>query len=168
LRLNKIISQINKYYPPEEKIPSFIGEFQPGYLYGNVKIHKPNNPLRPIISQIPTVTYPVAKYLCKILTPYVPNDFNIASSREFIDNVTSTNSTNYIASLDVENLFTNVPVHDTINIILNTAYADNVSPLKIPKNLLKSILEICTTQAPFISPNGKLYNQIDGIAMGSP
>ena len=43
-----------------------------------------------------------------------------------------------------------------------------MSPIKIPKNLLKSILEICSTEAPFYSPTGKLYKQVDGIAVGSP
>ena len=42
-----------------------------------------------------------------------------------------------------------------------------MSPIKFPKNLLKHLLEICTTEAPFYSPTGKLYKQIDGIAMGS-
>ena len=35
-----------------DKLNKIIGEFEPGYIYGNVKIHKSNNPLRPIISQL--------------------------------------------------------------------------------------------------------------------
>ena len=33
------------------------GDYKPGYIYGNAKIHKEHNPLRPIISQVPTPTY---------------------------------------------------------------------------------------------------------------
>ena len=73
-----------------------------------------------------------------------------------------------IASLDVESLFTNVPVKDTIDIILNKIYNSDINPLDIPRNLLKKLLEICTMEAPFLSPDNKLYKQIDGVAMGSP
>ena len=30
------------------------------------------------------------------------------------------------------------------------------------------MLRVCTTEAPFRSPEGKLFQQIDGVAMGSP
>ena len=30
------------------------------------------------------------------------------------------------------------------------------------------MLELCTEKSPFISPNGNLYLQIEGVAMGSP
>lgn len=38
-------------------------------FYGLIKIHKPNNPIRPIVSFIGTPTYQLAKHLSKILTP---------------------------------------------------------------------------------------------------
>jgi len=38
-----------------------VGEDKPGCLYGNVKVNKDGNPLRPIISQVPTPTYELAK-----------------------------------------------------------------------------------------------------------
>jgi len=166
-RLNKLINQINSLIP-DNKISKLAGEYKPGYIYGNVKTHKENNPLRPIISQIPTVTYPIAKFLKTVLTPYTPNDYTIKSSFELLDILKNNEPDKFIGSLDVESLFTNVPVKDTINIILNTVYNSNMNPLNIPKNILKSLLEICTTEAPFLSPDGKLYKQIDGVAMGSP
>ena len=49
-----------------------IGDYKPGYLYGNVKIHKEGNPLRPIISQVPTPTYEIAKQVNKLVSPYIP------------------------------------------------------------------------------------------------
>ena len=45
------------------------GDFEVGYLYGNVKMHKNGNPLQPIISQCPTQMYHLAKNLNRILTP---------------------------------------------------------------------------------------------------
>ena len=74
-----------------------------------------------------------------------------------------------MGSLDVEGLFTNVPVHETIEIILQHVYENedpSLLPPDIPKNLLKSLLEICTTDSPFYSPDGTLYRQIDSVSMG--
>ena len=62
-----------------------IGDFNPGYFYGNPKTHKPGAPLRPIISQIPTPCYDVAKRLNSILSPYVPKTYSLKSSDEFVE-----------------------------------------------------------------------------------
>ena len=40
-------------------------------FYGLPKIHKNNNPLRPIVSSIGSITYESAKLLAKILGPLV-------------------------------------------------------------------------------------------------
>ena len=58
-KLNKIIKKINKTRP--QKLNKLTGDYKPGYIHGTVKTHKLNNPLRPIISQIPTPTYEIAK-----------------------------------------------------------------------------------------------------------
>ena len=48
-KVNKIIKAINE--GQQQKIFNpIVGEYKPGYLYGTVKIHKRNNPLRPIIA----------------------------------------------------------------------------------------------------------------------
>ena len=72
-------------------------------------------------------------------------------------------------SLDVESLFTNVPVHDTIDIILNNVYNhETINPPNIPINVLRELLLTSTTKVPFRNYNGTLYMQIDGVSMGSP
>ena len=74
-----------------------------------------------------------------------------------------------IASLDVESLFTNVPIDATIEIILEQTYNNlSLSPPKIPKEILRQLLELCTKEAPFMCPQGNLYVQTEGVAMGSP
>ena len=42
----------------------------PSKIYGLPKIHKPDTPLRPIVSSCGSVTYGMAKELAKILKPY--------------------------------------------------------------------------------------------------
>ena len=151
------------------KIKQIIGDFKPGYIYGNVKIHKQNNPLRPIISQIPTPTYNLAKTINNIISPYIPCNYSLKSTSDFIDILKSKKCEGLIASLDVESLFSNVPINSTIEIILQHVYNNAITaPPKIPKEILKNMLELCTKEAPFLSPTGEIYRQIEGVAMGSP
>jgi hypothetical protein len=167
-KVNKTITAINAK-KGSVHFNKLQGDYGLGYAYGNVKTHKPGNPLRPIISQIPTPTYHLAKKLNELLTPYTPSKFSLQSSADFLELIKSTQPDGIIASLDVESLFTNVPVDTTIGMILDRVYRDESTPkLDIPEPHLKSLLEACTKEAPFISPQGDMYLQIDGVAMGSP
>ena len=139
-----------------------------GYCYGTVKTHKPGNKLRPIISQIPAPTYKVAKKLCEILTPYIPATYSLNSGTDFLDILKANKVEGNIASLDVESLFTNVPVDCTIKYILDRVYRnDNTPTLDIPEEVLRGLLKCCTKETPFICPQGNKYQQINGVAMGS-
>lgn len=63
----------------------------PGKFYGNTKIHKflsndmNNHPLRPIITNIRTVTYKEAKYLAKLLSQLTKSNYTIDSSKQFLN-----------------------------------------------------------------------------------
>ena len=146
-----------------------IGDYEPGYLYGNIKTHKPGNKLRPIISQVTTPTYKTAKQLDDIIKPYIPSKYMLKSRDEFINIIQTTKPDNAPSSLDVESLFTNVPVKETIDIILRNVYNHPTLPApNIPKQKLKELLMLCTTSVPFRNIDGKMYIQIDGMSMGSP
>ncbi|XP_069177616.1 uncharacterized protein [Procambarus clarkii] len=93
-----------------------------GYDYGNVKAHKPGNPLRPVISQIPTPTYHLAKRLNELLTQYTPSNYSLQSSADFLEIIKTTQPDGIIASLDVESLFTSVPVDNTIEMKLDRVH----------------------------------------------
>ena len=167
-KLNGLISKVNKS-KSQIKFKCLEGDYSMGYCYGTVKTHKPGNKLRPIISQIPAPTYRVAKKLCEILTPYIPATYSLTSGTDFLDILKTNKVEGNIASLDVESLFTNVPVDRTINYILDRIYRnDNTPTLDIPEDVLRDLLECCTKEAPFICPRGNKYKQIDGVAMGSP
>ena len=167
-KANKLIDALNAT-SNNCNISRIVGDYQPGYMYGNVKIHKPHNPLRPIISQVTTSTYNLAKTINKILTPYIPSKYMLKSTNDLIDILQTTHCEGITASLDVESLFTNVPIDPTIEIILELAYNHpNLPPPQIPKTLLKQFLALCTKELPFRAPDGKLYRQVEGVAMGSP
>ena len=58
---------------------------QPGIMYCLPKVHKPNIPLRPIISSINTAGYKLAKFLLPILSPFTTNQYTLKDSNSFIE-----------------------------------------------------------------------------------
>ena len=71
-----------------------------------------------------------------------------------------------MCSFDVCSLFTNVPLDETIQMCLGKLYTLHDSPA-IPRPVLKKLLEFATKKSHFIF-DGQYYDQIDGVAMGSP
>ena len=120
------------------------------------KTHKINNPIRPIISQVTTPTYHNDKTIAKILTPYISQKYMLRSTDDLIDLLQKHEYCGYIASLNVESFFTNVPVDDTINIIIETIYNNNningMKPPKIPVKPVSELLNICTKDLIFRTP----------------
>ena len=72
-----------------------------------------------------------------------------------------------MASLDVESLFTNIPLKETINNCVNDLHNKNLYNGKLNKKELFQLLETATSESSFIF-DFLLYKQIDGVAMGSP
>ena len=168
-KVNNLIDQAMIETGKSIPIKKITGDFSPGYIYGNVKTHKEGERLRPIISQIPTPTYGVAKQLDNIIKKYLPQGRMLKSSTEFVDLLNSHEYAGNLFSLDVESLFTNIPVKRTINIILEKVYNNRkIPPPVIPKHILEKLLLICTTEVPFRDMDGKMYQQCDGMSMGSP
>ena len=138
-------------------------------MYGLPKVHKEGNPLRPIISSIGTFCYNLAKFLIPILKPLTVNDFNICNSSKFVKDLCSQkfDSSVVMASFDVTSLFTNIPLKETIDIILDNVDEEHLSNFGIEKSHLAKMLNLATCNNAF-TYEGKLYNQVDGVAMGSP
>ena len=72
-----------------------------------------------------------------------------------------------MSSFDVCNLFTNVPLDETISIILNSLFANTSTVEGLNKKQFKNLLDIATKDILFLFKD-KLYKQVDGVAMGSP
>ena len=84
------------------------------------KIHKPDTPLRPIMSSCGSVTYGVAKELTKILKPLVgKSPHYINSTHDFTEQVKHINLAPWecLSSYDVSALFTSVPVETAPKVI---------------------------------------------------
>ena len=141
-------------------------------VYGNAKIHKSvsNPPLRHIVAQMSTPMYHIAKKIDKIIQPYMPNKYSLKSTDEFIELInTQNNPSGLMASLDVESLYSSVPIDATIDIILNNVYNHpTMAKPVMPRHILKAFLNICTKKAPFKHIDGTIYQQTEGLAMGGP
>ncbi|XP_076064377.1 uncharacterized protein LOC143038706 [Oratosquilla oratoria] len=141
-RANKFISSVNAKVGGI-KLSPLTGDYGLGYCYGNIKTHKPGNPLRPIISQIPTPTYHLAKRLNDLLSPFTPRDYSLSSPSDFLDLLKGSSGEGVIASLDVESLYTNIDIDRTIQFILEDIYPEGSPPkIDIPKVSLQTLLEL--------------------------
>ena len=100
----------------------------PSKFYGLPKIHKPDTPLRPIVSSCGSVTYGVAKELAKILKPLVgQSPHHINSTQDFVEQAKhfKLESGECLSSYDVSALFTSVPIDPALNIIKDLLVKDN-------------------------------------------
>ena len=93
--------------------------FCPGKFYGTAKIHKlklngevDQLPIRPIVSNIGTGTYNLARDLTKLLSPLTKSRYTIDSTKHFMEKIKQeTIPDGYkMVSFDVKSLFTNMPL----------------------------------------------------------
>ena len=61
-----------------------------------------------------TPTYLLAKYLNPILSPLTTNEFTVKNFFDFAKEVVNHDHNLYMAGLDVESLFTDIPLEETI------------------------------------------------------
>ena len=71
-----------------------------------------------------------------------------------------------MVSYDIESLYTNVPVEETINLILEQMNEDN-TVMNGEKEEFKKMLIQATNNSYFMF-NGEYYKQREGLAMGQP
>ena len=72
-----------------------------------------------------------------------------------------------MASLDVYSLFTNIPLEETIDNIINDLFLITDKVHNFEREGLKQLLTFAAYESFFIF-DGEYYSQIDGVAMGSP
>ncbi|XP_078368997.1 uncharacterized protein LOC144652976 [Oculina patagonica] len=101
------------------------------------------------------------------------NNHTITDAFSFSDEIRTVQmgDNDILVSYDVSSLFTNVPLSETINILVDKAFTDDwfnqTYGLELQRDYLTTLLEIPTSNQLF-QFNGQLYEQIDGVAMGSP
>ena len=73
----------------------------------------------------------------------------------------------FIVSYDVTSLFTEIPLDESINHIIDQIYNKQKLPQITSRPIFKRLLERVTKDTTFTF-NGKLYKQVDGCSMGNP
>ena len=86
----------------------------PARIYGTPKMHKFSSSdsfpkLRPIVSSIGTFDYNLARFLCDLFSPLVPNDYSCKDTFFFVSQIKNGNlSKTFLVSYDVTRLSTNI------------------------------------------------------------
>lgn len=128
--------------------------------------------MRPILSATQTYNYELAKWLEEKLQPLSYNQYTITDTFEFAKEICrmQINNGDILVSY-VSLLFTNVPLKETIEILADKAttndWFNKTHHLNLSRTDLANLLRASTKDQLF-QFNGKLYKQIDGVAMGSP
>ena len=121
-------------------------------------------PFRPILSDNGTPTYKLAKFFVPLLAPLTSNEYTIKDSFSFAEELLSFDSNLVMASFDVESLFTNIPLKETIDLCVDILFYDRTN---IAKDYFHDLLTICMSES-LVLFDSEYYKQIDGVAMGSP
>ena len=124
------------------------------------------SPLRPILSAIKTPSYNIAKHLVPILEPETTDKFTIKIVLNLLKKLLN-KILDYLASLDVESLFTNISLEETINISCDSLFGDETKINNFSRNDFEKLLRMAL-QNNFFNFDGKIYKQTDELAMGSP
>ena len=143
---------------------------RPGIMHKNFKVHEQQVygcPLfRPILSGLQTSACNLAKFLVPILNPLTKNEYTVKDSFQFAEEICEQDPTLSMGSLDVDSLFANMPLDETIDICINQLFENADTVKSFTKSELKQLLCLTTKESYFIF-NGLLYKTIDGVAIGS-
>ena len=145
---------------------------QPPRIYGLPKIHKPDTPLRHIVSCVNSFSYNLSKFLSDILSPLTGlSEHTAKCSTSFADylRLQSIQYKEIMVSFDVESLFANDPIEAACSIAEQVMQTDkdftdrtNLSPSHVT-NLFEFVL-----RSSYFMYNRNFFEQLEGIAMGSP
>jgi hypothetical protein len=144
----------------------------PPHIYGLPKIHKPGMPLRPIVSCIDSPCHKLARYLTDILSPLVGKSPSyVKDSKHLVEMLSqvTVQPDDIMASFDVESLFTNVPIEETLEILKDKLEKDTDLSTRTPlsKEAILELTRICITTT-YFQYKDAFFQQKSGMAMGSP
>ena len=138
-------------------------------LYSLPKIHKLNNPIRPIVSFTNSPTYNLSSFLSNIISQNINyrSGYSIKNSIHLCDTLQDfTMPPNcLLVSFDISNLFTNVPIPECLQSVRSLLSTSEFPDVVVHQ--MYSLLELALQQN-FFSFNNKTYKQVSGLAMGCP
>ena len=95
-------------------------------LYGLPKLHKTNIPVSSILSAIGIHSYNLATFVGPLLCALSLSSYLISDRFSFIQVLSSLgykSSNLFMVGFDIASLYTNIPINETVNIILNETFS---------------------------------------------
>ena len=77
------------------------------------------------MSAIKTPSYNLAKFLVPLLEPITTNIYTLKNSFEFAKEIVDQGPELFMASLDVESLFTNIPLEETVGVCCDSLFSND-------------------------------------------
>ena len=151
-----------KPYEKYEKVRPVAN--QPAKLFATAKTHKYNN-----IEDI-NVEKLKFKIIAEYLKPLSQNEYSIKDTQslpEMLRDLRPLNNDEQYVSYDVDCLFTNILLKETIDYILEEIYVNGKMKPICSKLIFRRLLYKLTTECKF-EVNTKFFKQIDGCSMGGP
>ena len=98
-------------------------------MYNSCKVHEKcvNGcpPFRAILSTLQTPKYKLAEHLMPILEPLTNSKYTVKDLFNFATEIVEQYSSNFMGSLDIDSLFTNIPLQETIEICTNNLFKNS-------------------------------------------
>ena len=113
---------------------------------------------RPILSAIGMPTYKLAKFCDKLLKPITTNEYAIKDSFSFAKEVEEFDPNPIMASFNVNSLFTNIPLTETIGLYVENLYRNQTNIDSLSKSSFCRLLEMTMYESFFIFDQ-KYYKQ---------
>jgi peptide-methionine (R)-S-oxide reductase len=174
-RLNSFILQLTNTGHLKHVIAKYIQPKLPPrtpLFYFLPKIHKPNNPPRPIISGCDAPTDNLSKYLTAVFNPIAQAQPSYLKDTkhllQLIENHPHLPKNATLCTADVTSLYTNIPHDEGISVILEALKTHkHLLPMHTPNNtIIKTFLHFILKENHFDFLD-KHYLQTQGTAMGT-
>ena len=168
-KVNHTVEHFKKSKFISERIASMLKckDPKPPKFYTLPKIHKNNNPGRPVISSIGCHTANISKYVDHHLQEHVSKlPSYVKDTTDFINKTKDLAVPDHaiLVTMDVSSLYTNIPNDEGIEAVREILYQNNCSTTM--SHVITTFLNLILTLNNFIF-NGNHYLQIKGCAMGT-
>ena len=135
-----------------------------------LKTHKGNQPIRPVINNTPAPAYRTAKYINKKLQHLIqlPNTYNTVNSQYIATELTTLMTTDKMKmiTLDITDMYVNLPIDgiiETTKFWLNRNGSNTEQTKQQTLNVITTLIE-----QNYFQYNDKIHQPTKGITMGSP
>ena len=111
-------------------------------MYGSCKVDEASaencSPFRPLLLALNIPTYKLEKFLVPILKPFTTNEFTVKNLFHFAEEIVDQQTDFFMNSVDVDSLFTNIPLEETNEICTNELFKESETVEDLNKSEFRS------------------------------